>query len=69
MECFIILDTKHFFFFPFIAYQEEQKLIQHHILAGSDEERGWGELFTVIAVGSSLGTCSDSDDAGRRQNS
>ncbi len=43
MECFIILDTKHFFSpFSFIAYQEEQKLIQRHIIAGSDEERGWG---------------------------
>lgn len=29
----------------------------------------WGELFVVIAVGSSLGICSDSDDAGRRQGS
>ena len=28
-----------------------------------------GELFTVIAVGSSSGICSDSDDAGRRQSS
>lgn len=28
--------------FSFMAYQEEQKLIQHHIIAGSDEERGWG---------------------------
>lgn len=42
MECFIILDTKHFFFFSFRAYWEEQKLIQHHIIAGSDEVRGWG---------------------------
>lgn len=70
MECFIILDTKHFFSpFSFIAYQEEQKLIQHHIIAGSDEEREWGELFVVIAVGSSSGICSDSDDAGRRRSS
>lgn len=28
-----------------------------------------GELFAVIAVGSSSGICSDSDDAGRRQSS
>lgn len=43
MECFIILDTKHFFFpFSFIAYREEQKLIQRHIIAGSDEEKSGG---------------------------
>lgn len=58
-----------FFSFFFIAYWEDQKLIQHHIIAGSDEEKRVGEFFAVIAVGSSSGICSDSDDAGRRQSS
>lgn len=34
--------TLSIFFFSFRAYWEEQKLIQHHIIAGSDEVRGWG---------------------------
>ena len=45
MECFIILDTKHFFFLsPLLTSlrREEQKLIQRHIIAGSDEESGRG---------------------------
>lgn len=48
MEHFIILDAKHFFPYSSQLHREEQKLIQHRIIAGSDEERGQGRRCYAV---------------------